>query len=156
MVFFSEYFSATFINHPPFHRKDEKKEEEALFFLKAGTPRTSDRMPRKLKPSMREHKRYVSYEILSERRLPNMNTIMTDHITRTLGIFDAAEAGIVPVSYDVDTQRGIFRVKDTLVAKAKVALLIAGQDVYGQRALARILAVSGNVKKVKFDKKISG
>ena len=100
-----------------------------------------------LLPTLKERKRYLVYELLSTKALagaPDKDVL--SHLRTTLGMFDGAKAGILPVSYDRKTQTGVLRVSHAQVDKVKACLLLltrAGK----QEVVPRVRGVSGILKK---------
>ena len=101
-----------------------------------------------LLPTMRETKRYLVYELLSEQPLGNAQAEVVKHARQALGLFDSAKAGIVPVRYDEAVQAGVLRVAHTSVDKVKAALLLL-TEVRGKPVIARVRTVSGMVGKAR-------
>ncbi len=100
-----------------------------------------------VRPTLREKKRYLVYELLSERPLPrDADRAVHQHLRATLGLFDGAKAGLVPVKYDAPSQAGILRVSVAGTDKAKAALLLLG-SVDGQPVIPRVRGVSGILAK---------
>jgi RNase P/RNase MRP subunit POP5 len=96
---------------------------------------------------MREDQRYIAYEILSARPVHiDVQSAISKHMHATLGMFDGAVAGLMPVTYDRASQKGIIKVSNVMVTKTKIALLLAGKDVFHEAACCWILHVSGTLK----------
>ncbi len=107
-------------------------------------------MPKlKLLPSLREKKRYLAYEALTEKPLhKDFSTRVLRHTQRVLGLFDSAQAGLQHVDYDAKQQKGILRVGHKYVDKTRTALVLL-QSYEQQPVLCRTLTVSGILKKAK-------
>ena len=107
-------------------------------------------MPKlKLLPSLREKKRYLTYEALTEKPLSRMfSTYALQHTQRMLGLFDSAQAGLQAVDYDAKHQTGVLRVGHTYVDKVRSALVLL-QSYENQPVLCRTLNVSGILHKAK-------
>jgi len=100
-----------------------------------------------LLPTLRAKKRYVVYELLSEKSLSgDLDRAVTSHLRRTLGLWDSARAGIIPVRYDRERQQGILRVSSKAVDKVKASLLLL-TTINGTRVIPRVRGVSGILKK---------
>lgn len=98
-----------------------------------------------LLPTLKERKRYLVYELLSERPVRGGERAVLDHLRSALGLFDGAKAGILPVRYDQERQTGILRVAHGSVDKVKGALLLlTAADV---PVIPRVRGVSGILKK---------
>ncbi len=98
-----------------------------------------------LLPTLKEKKRYVVYELLTRERVAGSpeREILT-HLRNTLGLFDAAAAGILPVQYDGKRQAGILRVSTRSLDKVRGAFLLL-KSVERQRVVPRIIGVSGTL-----------
>jgi ribonuclease P/MRP protein subunit POP5 len=99
-----------------------------------------------LQPTMRETKRYLVYELITQRPVGMGEGDVLRHLSSTLGLFDGAKAGVLPVRYDEKTQTGVLRVNHTSVDKVKAALLLL-KTVGGAKAIARVRGVSGVLNK---------
>lgn len=99
-----------------------------------------------LLPTLKEKKRYVVYELLSEQPVHGGEKAVLEHLQRTLGLFDGAKAGILPLRYDEKLQTGIIRVSNASVDKVKAAILLLTK-VNGLTVIARIRGVSGILDK---------
>ncbi|MEK6964166.1 MAG: Rpp14/Pop5 family protein [Nanoarchaeota archaeon] len=107
-------------------------------------------MPKlKLLPSLREKKRYLAYEALTEQPLSkDFSNHVLRHTQRVLGLFESAQAGIQSVDYDAKEQRGVLRVGHTYVDKTRTALMLL-QSYENQNVLCRTLTVSGILQKAR-------
>jgi len=99
-----------------------------------------------LLPTLKERKRYLVYELISAEPLGPAEKDVLSHLRATLGVFDGAKAGLLPVQYDAKTQTGILKVGHASVDKAKAALLLL-QRVGKQQVIPRVRGVSGILKK---------
>jgi len=100
-----------------------------------------------LLPTLKERKRYVVYELVSAKPLAKSaeREVLT-HLQATLGLFDGARAGILPVRYDTKLQTGVLRVSNAATDKVKAALLLL-RTAGGQRVVPRVRGVSGILNK---------
>lgn len=107
-------------------------------------------MPKlKLLPSLREKKRYLTYEALTEKPLNrDFSHHVLRHTQRILGLFESAQAGVQSIDYDTQAQRGIIRVGHTYVDKTRTALMLL-QSYENEKVLCRTLTVSGILQKAK-------
>lgn len=104
-----------------------------------------------LKPSLREKKRYIAYELVSDHRIrKDMGRIIERNVKRILGLFDGAEAGVISVKYNAERKRGILRMNNKYVNKVKVALMLLNAPELGldEDFEVRTLLVSGAMSKV--------
>ena len=110
---------------------------------------------KQLSPSLKEKKRYLVYEIISEDELDkNPSKEIVKKLTSLLGIFDSAKAGMQSVQYDKKTQRGVLRVAHTELEKLKTTLALVNK-IKDQDVLIRTVGVSGILKKAR-NKYIAG
>ena len=101
--------------------------------------------------SLRERKRYMAFEIMSEQSLGDYSSVKEDLTAQTvqfLGEFGAAEAGVwfIDEKWNVKHQRGIMRVNNTSVDKLKTAFALV-EKLNNQRVMIRSLGVSGMLNK---------
>ena len=99
---------------------------------------------------MREKKRYLVYRIDAEKRV-DMRTAQEDIIAQVqglLGVFQSASAGIQPIKYDKEKQRGILRVNHTAVDLIKSCFVMI-HKVNNTTASVHTIGVSGILKKAK-------
>ncbi|MFT4261508.1 MAG: Rpp14/Pop5 family protein [Candidatus Woesearchaeota archaeon] len=111
-------------------------------------------MPKKIKglaPSLREKKRYLRFEILT---LDNQKLFLTKPMNEVikklreiLGVFDSADAGIVPIKYEAKLNQAIIRVSTRSLDKIKAAFLFI-TTLGTQEVIIKSLKVSGNINKV--------
>lgn len=106
-----------------------------------------------LMPSLRERKRYLAYEIISEHQITDFNDVSDEfwrQISNTLGQLGAAKAGIrlLDDTYDSEIQRGLIRVSHTDVDELRFALMNV-TSINDTKALVRSVGVSGIIKKAK-------
>lgn len=104
-----------------------------------------------LKPSLREKKRYVAFEIISEKPLLDFKKVSASiwqSILSYLGSYGAANAGVWILSdkYNPETQRGLLRVNRKEVEKLKGSFVFI-DNIDGTKVIVRSLGVSGILKK---------
>lgn len=102
-------------------------------------------------PSLKQKKRYVVYEIISEKAIgsyANVRESLMARIISFLGELGAAEAGIIMLDdkYDSKKQRGIIKVGNRYVDKLKAALTTLDK-IGRQKAIVRSVGVSGILNK---------
>jgi len=106
-----------------------------------------------LLPSLREKKRYIAFEIVSEGQIKDISAVsrqIKDNSLNFFGELGLANAGLMVVEdcWNRDAQRGIIRVNNKYMNHAKASLaLISAID--GKEALVRSLGASGTLKKAK-------
>lgn len=101
--------------------------------------------------SLKERKRYLAFEILSEQPINDYMAARDDIVAQTvdfIGELGTAEAGIwfIDERWDVKNQRGLIRVNNCSVDKLKTALSLV-EKLNSQRVLVRSLGVSGILNK---------
>lgn len=104
-----------------------------------------------LRPSLRENKRYVVYEVLSKADIEDPSTI-SKSIQRSFqtlgGQISLGEAGLMFVHYDARSHRGIVRVKNSHVDMLKGSLLFI-EKIENKNVILRSVGVSGILNKAK-------
>jgi ribonuclease P/MRP protein subunit POP5 len=100
-----------------------------------------------LRPSMRDKKRYIAFEILSDRPLGyDADKKLICKINELLGVFQASKAGILRVKYDAKTQSGLFKVDRSFVDYARAAFVMI-KSLDGVKVAVHTLRVSGMLNK---------
>ena len=101
-------------------------------------------------PSLREKKRYIGFEVISEKAIDFQRTAdaIWSAALQFVGVKGAAAAGIVPVveRWDEKRQRGVVRVAHTSVDDVKASFLFIN-NVEGSPVVVRSTRVSGAVAK---------
>ena len=102
-------------------------------------------------PSLREKKRYIVYEILSKNKIKAFSSVSRAIWASTLsfnGELETGKAGIwlIPEKYDAQSQRGIMKVSNKYVEKAKAALALVNK-IDNQKVIIRSVATSGILNK---------
>ncbi|MBN1544199.1 hypothetical protein JW898_01920 [Candidatus Woesearchaeota archaeon] len=111
-------------------------------------------MQKKIKPllpSLRERKRYLAFEIISEQPLEDFNAVskaIIDKALEQLGVLGCAEAGIMilPDKYNKEKQRGLMRVSNRSLDKVRGTLALIDQ-IDSHRVIVRSRGVSGILNK---------
>ncbi|NQU99066.1 hypothetical protein HQ533_06425 [Candidatus Woesearchaeota archaeon] len=102
-----------------------------------------------LLPTLKEKKRYLVYEVLSENNLKkDLSREIVKKVASLLGIFDSAKAGIQSVEYDSKKQKGVLRVTVKGVDKLKTSLALINL-LNDEEVTIRTIGVSGILKKAK-------
>lgn len=104
-------------------------------------------------PSLKEKKRYLTFEITSEDKISDFRYViggMEQGFIDTLGMLGTAKAGIrmIPERWDQRTQRGIIRVNHRFVNEAKAALIMI-RHIGNIPVIIRSLGVSGTLRKAR-------
>lgn len=102
-----------------------------------------------LLPTLKEKKRYIVYEVLSENNLKEDVSIeIVKKVTTILGVFDSANAGLQSVEYDKKTHMGVLRVAVKQVDKLKMSLALINQ-LNDREIIIRTIGASGILKKAR-------
>lgn len=113
-------FSVIFINRPPFSRFNERREKLGLksFFHTIMKP---------LLPSLKEKKRYIVFEVISDVSLPEQDIyhVIGENMHTYVGDLGMAQAGLqfIPEKWNHRTQRGIARVSHTSADALKASFV---------------------------------
>ena len=101
-----------------------------------------------LKPSLKEKKRYVVFEVLSKTRVGFKDTrdAILDAVHRFLGSSGAAKLGLVFFEDRWKDQKGIVKVNLKHVEQLKASFCFAGK-INGQEVICRSVGASGILKK---------
>ncbi|MBD3164738.1 ribonuclease P protein component 2 [Candidatus Woesearchaeota archaeon] len=105
-----------------------------------------------LRPSLREKKRYIVFEFVSEHKFNahDVSYAITDACRKYIGEFGLAKAKIKFISnaYMPEKNRGIIRVANKAVEPV-VASLVMITNIKGRRAAYHTIGKSGILKKAK-------
>jgi ribonuclease P/MRP protein subunit POP5 len=108
--------------------------------------------PKLLPPNMRDPKRYVVFEVVSESPInySDLMNSMWNSIMSFLGELGSSDASLWLIQniYDEKTQRGVMKCKHTFVEEIRVALSLI-QYVGETKATIKILGVTGTIKSAK-------
>ena len=104
-----------------------------------------------LLPSLREKKRYLAYEVISNSKFNDavsVNKAIYDAANVFLGNLGMAKAGIIPINdkWNDKTQRGIIRVSNKHVDELKASLIFV-KNIQGKDAMVKSVGASGILKK---------
>lgn len=104
-----------------------------------------------LKPSLREKKRYLAFEIISKAKIKGFSVIrdtIADCLTGFLGTRESSLAGMIILKerYNQDKQRGIIKISHKYVDKLRASFCFI-EKIGGQKVIVRSLGTSGILKK---------
>lgn len=104
-------------------------------------------------PSLREKKRYLVFEVLSEQKIENSSKVaeaINSGCKEYLGEMGMAKAGLMVLNdnYNQKTQRGIIKVSNKMVDSLRAALCFV-KDIDNQKVIVRSVGISGILKKAK-------
>lgn len=102
-------------------------------------------------PSLREKKRYLTFEILSKSKIKDFSQVsgaIWNDLLSFIGELGAAKAGIIIMQdkYNANNQKGIIRVNHKYVDKLRASLSLVKQ-IDGKEVIIRSLTVSGMLNK---------
>jgi len=124
---------------------DEKEKEWRIsFYMKNKIKRQ-----RALLPALKERKRYIVYEVLSEGaiKLPDVQREIERSFSKLFGVTGAARAGLMHLN-DWKKKRGITRVSHKYVDHLK-SLFCFIEKVNNKNVIIRSVGVSGILKKAR-------
>ncbi|MCA9478373.1 MAG: hypothetical protein KC535_04450 [Nanoarchaeota archaeon] len=101
-----------------------------------------------LKPSLREKKRYIVYQVNSKDSISmkSFQDELIKKVTQLLGVF--TPAGLLPVKFDDKKKRGIIRVNHTAVDLVRSSFVLIDKIGPSEVTLST-LGVSGILRKAK-------
>ncbi len=104
-------------------------------------------------PSLRERKRYLAFEIVSENEIEEFSLVsdaIKDSIADFMGTYGASEAGILVLEelWSQEAQKGVIKVNNKYVEKLKTCLALVEQ-IDQQKVIIKSVKVSGNINKAK-------
>ncbi|MBW2964822.1 hypothetical protein KY363_05155 [Candidatus Woesearchaeota archaeon] len=110
-------------------------------------------------PSLRERKRYLAFEIISEKPIQDFKAVsyaITNTALQFLGELGCAEAGIIMMQdkFDAQRQRGLIRVNNRSLDRLRATLALV-QKIDNQDVIVRSVGASGIIKKA-FNNYIAG
>jgi len=99
-------------------------------------------------PTLREKRRYIVFELISEKSLgkKEVKEGIWKNILENIGIIGAAETGFLFIDFDEKTQKGILRCKNIDLNKIKASLCMLS-EINLNKACVHIKAVTGSIKK---------
>jgi ribonuclease P/MRP protein subunit POP5 len=104
----------------------------------------------KIKPSQREKKRYIVFEIGSEQdfSFKQVKNALIGAILRYIGQFGLEKTRIYVIKNMYMQNRGIFRITNKSVNDIKMIIPLI-KDIEGKKATMKIIGISGILKKAK-------
>jgi len=102
-------------------------------------------------PSLRERKRYLAFEIISEKPIKDFTAVskaVWEKALQYIGELGCAEAGLMmlPDKYNKERQRGLIRVNNKSLDKLRATLALIEQ-IDNQQVIMRSRGASGILKK---------
>ncbi|NQV08383.1 ribonuclease P protein component 2 [Candidatus Woesearchaeota archaeon] len=112
-----------------------------------------------LLPSLREKKRYLAFEVISNKKIgdfSHLSEAFWSECLSYLGTSGTADAGVWLLAdmWDEKTQKGLIRINHKNVHNVKTALTLM-QKINRQNVIVKSLGVSGILKKAK-DRYLAG
>ena len=104
-------------------------------------------------PSLREKKRYLAFEIISERQISEflpVSEAICDALYEFLGTLGYAHSGalLLEEAWQPATQNCVIKVNNKYVEKLKTCLALV-EGIGQQNVIVKSVKVSGNLKKAK-------
>lgn len=99
-------------------------------------------------PSLKEKKRYIAYEILSEKPLKRDESIkgISNGILKFLGQLGNARAGTMVI--ESNQNKGILKVSNTMVDQVKTGLALI-KEIEGNKVIVKTTKVSGTLSNIR-------
>lgn len=103
-----------------------------------------------LKPSLKEKKRYVVFEIISEKEISQdkiieaVNRVCLDF----MGILNFGKAGVLILRNQLNGNKGMIKVNNKFVDHLKASLMLL-TEIDKSKVNVRVIGVSGIIKKAK-------
>jgi RNase P/RNase MRP subunit POP5 len=105
--------------------------------------------PQPLSPTLKEKKRYLTYHLHSEEALPrSAGHLLIQELKSILGTFGAAKAGLLPITFDETSGKGVLRTSLAAVDETRAALLLI-TNVGKSRVVVEPLLASGTIRKTR-------
>ena len=105
-----------------------------------------------LPPTLRERKRYVVFEIISEnpKKLQEVRMAIWNSILNFLGENEASKMNLWLISslFNYDLQKAAIRVNHDMVGKLRAALTLV-KEINGERTTLSVIGVAGTMEGVK-------
>lgn len=105
-----------------------------------------------LLPSLKEKKRYLVFEIISDKPLKykEVEKSLKKELSKVLGLFNSARAGLMflPETWNKKKQKGIIRVAHKYVSHLKSGLMLI-EEIKNQKVIIKSVKVSGILNKAK-------
>ena len=103
-----------------------------------------------VKPSLREKKRYLVFEVLSNTKVEAQTAAKTlwNAVLGFVGELGAAKMGLIVLNDQYSKQKGIVKVAHNMVDELKASLALI-TSIEGRPATVRSITVSGNLNKAK-------
>ncbi len=99
-------------------------------------------------PSLKEKKRYLSFEIISENSIPanEVEKEVYDSTLNFLGTFEAGKASLMFLNDKYSSNNGIIKTNNKYVDKVRTALALI-KTIDNKDVIVRTRVVSGTLKK---------
>ncbi|MBW2983022.1 hypothetical protein KY327_01820 [Candidatus Woesearchaeota archaeon] len=100
-----------------------------------------------LLPVLKEKKRYLAYRLHGD--VPrNAGNLLASELERLLGVLEASEAGLLPITYDPDAKTGVLRTSLAKAKRVRLAMLLA-TSLGSKGAVVEPALTTGILKKAK-------
>jgi len=104
-----------------------------------------------LLPTLRTKKRYVVYEVISEKEIEHNNVVraIVASFKECFGIFGLGKAGITDMRiYNRKTKRAILKINHKYVDNLRAAFAMI-KEIDNQKAIVHTIGISGILRKTK-------
>ena len=103
-----------------------------------------------LKPSLKEKKRYLVFELDTKDNINSSDLFSSIEkaCLDFMGILHFAKAGVIILQNQYENNKGIIKVNNRYVDYAKASMMLI-KDINGQKVNVRVIGVSGILKKAK-------
>ena len=105
--------------------------------------------PRILSPTMRTRRRYIAYQVISEKKIafPDLSNTVWHSVLNFLGELGASKADtwIIKNSFEEERQLGLIRCSHTHVENVRAALALI-QRIGDVKVVIKVLGISGTIK----------
>ena len=105
--------------------------------------------PKILLPSLKEKKRYLAFELVSEEKIAfeKVKQAIQMEMTILIGNLGLAKAGLMFLD-DWENNKGILRINNKMVNETKAALTMI-KEIDNQKAIVKSIGVSGILNKLR-------
>ena len=126
-----------------------EKEKHKIYFLNFTMAKAKIKP---LLPSLREKKRYLAYEVMSNHRFNDavhVSKAILDASNEFLGALGMAKGGMIPLNdqWNEEMQKGIMRVNNKHVDDLKASLIFV-KNMEGKEVIVKSVGASGILKKL--------
>lgn len=105
---------------------------------------------KRILPSLREKKRYIAFEVISEERLDKnmVNNAIFDANKSYLGELGCAKANFKVLDYDENSKKGMIKASNKYIDYVKASLSLI-KRIKNTKVIIKTMGVSGTIKNLK-------